>query len=186
SELGQGGDPVSVGDLHADVLRRLRDDRDLARAIAPEAFDGADEAFGRLSDEMLSRFIRIQILRELATAFTQRDGLERWGQLRVVYANLEPGNEQVGALADELGLTSEELVAGVASLLDTWRRGRLFHDADEPIFGKWWQSGSDEVLRGFIPFGLTELSPEGVKLEKAGGDADSYVRAVVSQRGRTG
>jgi ATP-dependent helicase YprA (DUF1998 family) len=186
SELEQGGDPVSVGDLHADVLRRLRDDRDLARAIAPEAFDGADEAFGRLSDEMLSRFIRIQILRELATAFTQRDGLERWGQLRVVYADLEPGNKQVDTLAGELGLTPEELVAGVASLLDTWRRGRLFHDADEPIFGKWWQSGSDEVLRGFIPFGLTELSPEGVKLEKAGGDADSYVRAVVSQRGRTG
>ena len=62
----------------------------------------------------------------------------------------------------------------------------LFPDADEPILGKWWQSGSHEVLRGFIPFGLTELSPEGVKLEKAGGDADSYVRAVVSQRGRTG
>ena len=91
------GGPVSVGDLHADVVRRLRSDRDLARAVAPEAFDGgADEAFGRLSDTLLSRFIRIQILRELATAFAQRDGLERWGQLRVVYAGLEPDSDERG------------------------------------------------------------------------------------------
>lgn len=186
-ELERDGGPVSVGDLHADVLRRLRDDRDLARAVAPEAFDtGADEAFGQLSDVMLSRFVRIQILRELATAFPQRDGLERWGQLRVVYAGLEPDRAEVVSLAAALGLTPEATVHGVASLLDVWRRGRLLHDVDEPIFGKWWRAGSDEVLRGFIPFGLTEVSPEGVKLEKTGGDADSYVRAVVSQKGRTG
>jgi ATP-dependent helicase YprA (DUF1998 family)/rubrerythrin len=187
ADLEQAGGPVSVGDLHSEVVRRLRADRDLARAVAPEAFDGgADEAFGRLSDVMLARFVRIQILRELATAFTQRDGLERWGQLRVLYAGLEPGNERIASLASELALTPEALVDGVASLLDTWRRGRLLNDGDEPIFGKWWKAGSDEVLRGFIPFGLTEVSPEGIKLEKAGGDADSYVRAVVSQRGRAG
>jgi hypothetical protein len=179
--------PVSVGDLHAELVRRLRDDRDLARAVAPEAFDsGADEAFGRLSDTMLSRFVRIQILRELATAFTQRDGLERWGQLRTVYAGLETTDERVRTLATDLGLTPEALADGVASLLDAWRRARILHDSDEPIFGKWWKSGSDEVLRGFIPFGLTEVSPEGIKLEKAGGQADSYVRAVISQKGRTG
>jgi SOS-response transcriptional repressor LexA len=187
SELEQGKGPVSVGDLHGDVVRRLRSDRDLARAVAPEAFDGgADEPFGRLSDTLLSRFIRIQILRELATAFAQRDGLERWGQLRVVYAGLEPGRDELATVAAELGLAPQALADGIASLLDVWRRGRLLHDADEPIFGKWWQAGSEEVLRGFIPFGLTEVSPEGVKLEKAGGDADSYVRAVVSSRGRTG
>lgn len=187
AELEQSGGPVSVGDLHSEVVRRLRADRDLARAVAPEAFDGgADEAFGRLSDVLLSRLVRIQILRELATAFTQRDGLERWGQLRVLYAGLEPENERVATLASELGLSPEALVDGIASLLDAWRRGRLLYDADEPIFTKWWKAGSDEVMRGFIPFGLTEVSPEGIKLEKAGGDADSYVRAVVSQRGRTG
>ena len=100
---------------------------------------------------------------------------------------LEPENAEVVALAAaSSGSRPKRLVDGVASLLDVWRRGRLLHDADEPIFGKWWRAGSDEVLRGFIPFGLTEVSPAGVKLEKAGGDADSYVRAVISQKGRTG
>ena len=123
AELERGGAPVSVGDLHADLLRRLRDDRELARAVAPEAFDGSDEAFGRLSDELLSRFLRIQILRELATAFAQRDGLERWGQLRVVYAGLQSEDERVVTLAGELGLSPKALVDGVASLLDVWRAG---------------------------------------------------------------
>ena len=187
-KLEEAGDaPVSVGDLHADVLRRLRDDRDLARAIAPEAFDtGTDEVFGRLSDTNLARFLRIQILRELATSFAQRDGLERWGQLRVVYAGIEPGTEAVDTLAAELGLNSARLADGIASLLDSWRRSRLLHDEDEPIFSKWWQAGSDEVQRGFIPFGFTEVSPPGIKLQRTGGDADAQVRTVVSDKGRTG
>ena len=92
------GHPVSVGDLHAELLRRLRADRDLARAMAPEAFDtGADESFGRGAAAQLSRFLRIQILRELATSFTQRDGLERWGQLRVVYSASPPRSRRVRA-----------------------------------------------------------------------------------------
>ncbi len=73
-------------ELHRYLKRRLRDDRDLARAIAPEAFDGADEAFGRLSEEMLSRFVRIQILRELATELVAHGGL----YARMFLAQAEP------------------------------------------------------------------------------------------------
>ena len=128
-----GGGPVSVGDLHGELLRRLRADRDLARAIAPEAFDsGADESFGRGAAAQLSRFLRIQILRELATSFTQRDGLERWGQLRVVYSGLTPDGPGVRELAAELEMAPEALCDGTAALLDGWRRARMLHDADEP------------------------------------------------------
>lgn len=189
--LGQleeaGGGPVSVGDLHAELLKRLRADRDLARAVAPEAFDsGADEAFGRGAAAQLSRFLRIQILRELATSFTQRDGLERWGQLRVVYSDLTPDEPRVKAVAAELAMSAEELCHGVAALLDAWRRGRMLHDADEPIFARWWNGGSEEIQRGFIPFGFTEVRPAGIKLERQGGDVDKWVRTVISPRGRTG
>jgi len=182
-----GGGPVSVGDLHAELLRRLRSDRDLARAVAPEAFDSAaDEAFGRDKAVQLSRFLRIQILRELATSFTQRDGLERWGQLRVVYSGLTPDEPRVRDLAAELAMTPEALCEGAAALLDSWRRARMIHDADEPIFARWWTGGSEEVQRGFIPYGFTEVRPVGIKLERRGGDVDKWVRTVVSTTGRTG
>jgi ATP-dependent helicase YprA (DUF1998 family)/SOS-response transcriptional repressor LexA len=182
-----GGGPVSVGDLHAELLRRLRADRDLARAIAPEAFDsGAYEAFGRGAAAQLSRFLRIQILRELATSFTQRDGLERWGQLRVVYSGLTPDEPRVRELAAELEMAPEALCDGTAALLDAWRRARMLHDADEPIFERWWTGGSEEVQRGFIPFGFTEVRPVGIKLERQGGEVDKWVRTVVSTSGRTG
>lgn len=182
-----GGGPVSVGDLHAQLLRRLRADRDLARAVAPEAFDsGADESFGRGAAAQLSRFLRIQILRELATSFTQRDGLERWGQLRVAYAGLTPDDQRVRDLATELAMSPEALCDGISALLDAWRRARMLHDADEPIFARWWTGGSEEVQRGFIPYGFTEVRPVGIKLKRQGGDIDKWVRTVVSSRGRTG
>ena len=179
--------PVSVGDLHAELTRRLWDDRDLARALAPEAFKTAsNEAYGRASRRDLERFLRIQILRELATSFAQRDGLERWGQLRVAYFGLDAADKRIAALADELDLTSEVLVDGLASLLDTWRRSGMLHDEDEPIFGRWHREGSEDVLRGFIPFGFTERPPTGIELERQDGQVDRFVRTVVSTRGRTG
>ena len=179
--------PVSVGDLHAELTRRLWDDRDLARALAPEAFKTAsNEAYGRASRRDLERFLRIQILRELATTFAQRDGLERWGQLRVVYFGLDPEDKRIRALADELDLDADVLVDGLASLLDTWRRNGMLHDEDEPIFGRWYREGSEDVLRGFIPFGFTERPPTGIELERQDGQVDRFVRTVVSSRGRTG
>ncbi len=182
-----GGGPVSVGDLHVELLRRLRADRDLARAVAPEAFDSAaDESFGRGAAAQLSRFLRIQILRELATSFTQRDGLERWGQLRVVYSGLTPDEPHVQALAGELAMRPEDLCDGVAAILDAWRRARMLHDGDEPIFGRWWNGGSDEIQRGFIPHGFTDMRPVGIKLQRQGGEVDKWVRTVVPTRGRTG
>lgn len=182
-----GGGPVSVGDLHTELLTRLRTDRDLARAVAPEAFDsGADESFGRGAAVQLSRFLRIQILRELATSFTQRDGLERWGQLRIHYFGLTPDEPRVRDLAVEIGMSPEALCDGIAGLLDVWRRTRMLHDADEPIFGRWWTGGAEEIQRGFIPHGFTEVRPVGIKLERQGGEVDKWVRTVVSTRGRTG
>ncbi len=185
-EVGRRG-PVSLGDLHAELLRRLRADRDLARAVAPEAFDsGADESFGRGAMAQLSRFLRIQILRELATSFSQRDGLERWGQLRVVYSGLTPDEPRVRALATELAMAPDSLCDGAAALLDVWRRTRMLHDSDEPLFARWWNGGSEEIQRGFIPFGFTEVRPVGIKLAREGGEVDKWVRTVVSTHGRTG
>lgn len=183
---GGAGGPVSVGDLHAELVRRLRADRDLARAVAPEAFDSAEsESYGRAERGRLERLLRIHVLRELATSYAQRDGLERWGQLRVIYAGLRPDEPRVRELAGELDMTPQALCDGVGALLDTWRRGRLLHDAQEPIFERWWGPGSEEILRGLLPSGFADVRPVGIKLERQGGDADKWVRTVISSRGRT-
>lgn len=183
----EGKGPASIGDLHAELTRRLWDDRDLARALAPEAFkSAANEAYGRANRRDLERFLRIQVLRELATSFAQRDGLERWGQMRVVYAGLEAQDKRVAALAHELELEPAEFTDGLASLLDVWRRAGLLHDEDEPIFGRWHREGSEDILRGFIPFGFTERPPNGVELERQDGQIDRHLRTVISSRGRTG
>lgn len=179
--------PVSVGDLHDALTRRLAADRDLARALAPEAFkSSANEAYGNVVRRDLERFLRIQILRELATSFAQRDGLERWGQLRVVYHGLDENDKRIRALADDLDLDAADLVDGLASLLDVWRRAGMLHDEDEPIFGRWFREGHEDVQRGFIPFGFTERPPTGVELERQDGQVDRFVRTVISSRGRTG
>ena len=38
-------------------------------------------------------------------------------------------------------MTPEALCDGIAALLDVWRRARMLHDADEPIFERWWTGG---------------------------------------------
>ena len=178
--------PVAIGDLHDALVKRIAPDKELARVLAPEVFDmAASEAFGRTVPERLARFLRIQILRELATAFTQRDAVERWGQLRAVYSGLDPADARVRAAAEGTELSAGELAAACAALLDVWRRGRSLHDPVEPIFGRRWFEGDPEIQRGFLPPGFVDARPTAVKLARDGTGADEGVKGLLSSRGRT-
>lgn len=180
------GGPISVGDIHRRVEARLRDDLDLAQALVPEAFQmRADEAFGQLAKRDLSRFLRIQVLRELTTSLKQVASLERWGLVRIVYAGLEADNLRVQQAAEQLGRPVEEIIDAVASLLDTWRRDGMLYDAEEPIFSRWWRNGDEDVLRGFVPVGLTQRPPKGLKFTREEADRDTYVRQMASAKGLT-
>jgi hypothetical protein len=184
--IREHGDVISVGDLHRKVEGRLRADLDLARALAPEAFQSsADEAFGQLEKQDLSRFLRIQILRELTTSMKQIASLERWGLARLVYAELTEDNPRVRQAAEQLQRPTGEVVDAAASLLDVWRRDGLLYDVDEPIFSRWWRDGDEDVLRGFVPGGLTQRPPKGLKLRREQDDSDTFVRQVVSAKGLT-
>lgn len=178
--------PVSLSDLHAGLLDLIDADRDLARVLAPEVFESAgSDAFGHGVRERLSRFLRMQLLRELATSFPQRDSLERWGQVRVDYFGLAPDVEAVADTATRIGMSANETVAAAASLLDVWRRGRMLFDADEPIFGRWYRDGDPEIQRGYLPSGFVDVRPAGIKLTRDSGDSDKWVRTVLATRGRT-
>lgn len=176
--------PVSVGDIHARLYRTLSQDRDLARALAPEAFaSSADEAFGSEQKAALRRLLRIHVIRELAVRPSRWESLERWGQIRVVYAGLESTDERVQRAARAIGRPVDEIVDMAATLLDEWRRRGLLYDPDEPIFSIWWREGDEDIQRGFVPAGMADYPPSGVKFERLGGD--DRVKQVVSERGRT-
>jgi hypothetical protein len=180
------GRPVSVGDVHDALYRRLSTDRDLARILAPEAFSSeADEAFGASQRADLRRFLRVQVLREITPSMQQIESLERWGQIRVIYAGIEATAPGIVHLAADHELEPDDLAQGISTLLDMWRRGSLLNDPDEPVFGRWWRLGDEEVQRGFVPQGLTDRPPKGLKLRRSGGPEDQYVQALLSARGRT-
>ena len=185
-DLEAKASPVSLSDLHAALLDAIDADRSLARVLAPEVFESAGaDAFGHGVRERLSRFLRMQLLRELATSFPQRDSLERWGQLRVEYFGLDADSERVRETAARIGLSPVETVAAAASLLDYWRRRQMLWDADEPIFSRWYRDGDPEIQRGYLPSGFTERRPAGLKLAREGGEEDKWVNPVLAGRGRT-
>jgi ATP-dependent helicase YprA (DUF1998 family) len=176
--------PCSITDVREHLMTRFRADRALARVLAPEVFAGrADEAFGHEVDQQLSYYLNILLVREWSTSFKQRDSLETWGKARVIYAEVEPDHPWIQMWAERLQLTPAELASGIASLLDTYRRNRLFHDAGAPIFSRYWREGDDEAQRGFLPF--FDFPPKGIKYQREANDRDIYVNQFRSQKGQT-
>jgi ATP-dependent helicase YprA (DUF1998 family) len=182
--LKQRDTPCSITDVREHLMTRFRQDRDLARMLAPEVFNGrADEAFGHELDKLLSYYTHILLVREWSTGFKQRDSLETWGKARVVYAGVEPEHPWIQQWASRLRLTPTQLADGIASLLDAYRRNRLLYDSHAPIFSRYWREGDDEVQRGFLPF--FDFPPKGLKETRESNDRDIYVVQFLSKRGQT-
>lgn len=174
--------PVSIGDIQEHLFQMLRKDAALRDYLAPEVMEGTpDEHFGASSWANLRKFLRIVLLRELATSFSQRDSLETWGVARVEYARLAE-DQDIAKLAERLSLPHDELVGGIATLLDVYRRGTYFYDEAEPIFSKWWGFGEEEILRGYLPH--WDYPPKGLTLTRID-DGQKHLTQFVSTKGRT-
>jgi hypothetical protein len=131
----------------------LDKDRELSRALLPEVWQVVpfDESGTKHREERLY-FLRIQVLRELATGVKQRLGLEPWGRLKVSYSGLDAGLPFVAEWAPRLGVTPAALTEGVAALLDHLRRVRVLHDNLSTSCSKiMWNSGDKEVQYGYVP-----------------------------------
>lgn len=77
---------ISVGDLthHLDDLPSADDE--LSRVLVPEVWDEFPKEFeSQRRGEQRLRFLRMQVMREIGTALTQRVGLEPWGRLKIEY-----------------------------------------------------------------------------------------------------
>ena len=175
---------LSIGDLTAYLDEILDTDDDLSRSLIPEVWDVArKEAAGVEHGKERKYFLRIQILREITTGVKQRIGLEPWGRMRVDYLSLQEGLDFIQKWSDIIGLNPEELVDGIASLLDVNRRNNILLDREGRIFSKFWQEGDREIQRGYMP--LLQGVPRGLKLQREGADKQSRVQQWLSDRGQT-
>lgn len=161
---------ASIGDVVYTLDRVLEDDRDLSRALLPEVWQVVpfDESGTKHREERVF-FLRIQVLRELATGVKQRLGLEPWGRLKISYRGLGSDLEFVKKWAPRLGVAPDALTDGIAALLDHLRRGRLLHDNLSRLFGKQWSSGDREIQYGYMP--AFPGGPKGLKLSRGVSDA---------------
>ena len=175
--------PCSVGDLVAWLDDRLESDETLSRALLPEVWQVArrEGAGGRHAQER-RKYLRFQVLREVALSSRQALGLEPWGRMKVEYEGLDASLPWVQDHAHGLGMSAERLREGVAGVLDYLRRKRVLHDPEHEIFTKNWMEGDREIQQGYLP---SFLAPNGTKLRRDSTEKPSQVTQWLSAAGDT-
>ena len=175
---------ISIGDLTAHMDDLLDADEELSRALIPEVWRAfPKEAEGVKHGDERRYFLRIQILREITTGVKQRIGLEPWGRIQLNYAGLASDLPFIQRWAAVLGISAEELVNGIASLLDIARRNNIVLDSQGRIFSKIWREGDREVQRGYLP--ILKGVPKGLKRTREGGNSTSWIQQWLSDKGDT-
>ncbi|MBU1432373.1 DEAD/DEAH box helicase [Myxococcota bacterium] len=156
---------VSVGDVVYRLDDLMDQDRELSRALLPEVWQVVplDDSSTKHREERLY-FLRLQVLREIATGVKQRLGLEPWGRLKVTYTGLDASVPFIARWAPQLRTHPETLMEGVAALLDHLRRVRVLHDESTHVFERMWSSGDKEVQYGYLP--AFSGGPRGLKLSR--------------------
>ena len=171
----------TIGDVVYGLDSLLDLDRELSRALLPEVWQVVpfDESGTKHREERLY-FLRLQVLREVATGVKQRLGLEPWGRLKIGYRGVKPTLPMVVKWAGKLGVTEGALAEGIAALLDHLRRIRILHDATTELFEKMWNSGDKEVQYGYLP--TFAGGPRGVKLSRGTFDEPARVTQWIGSR----
>lgn len=172
---------TTIGDVVYSLDALLDQDRELSRALLPEVWQVVpfDESGTKHREERLY-FLRIQLLREIATGVKQRLGLEPWGRLKVGYRGLNSDLPFVTKWAPRLGVPTAALMEGIAALLDHLRRIRVLRDESTRLFETMWNSGDKEVQYGYLP--AFSGGPKGVKLRRAASDLPARITQWVGDR----
>ncbi len=161
------GNGASIGDLVARLDRLLDADDDLSRALIPEVWAvQRKERAGQQHTQQRRQFLRIAVLRELATNPKQRIGLEAWGRIQVHYLGLEADLAFAREWAGIAATTPDRLVDGIAALLDHFRRSSMtLLDREGRIFSRAWFDGDPEVQNGYLP--MLRGVPKGLRLQRS-------------------
>lgn len=175
---------VGVTDVVTSLYEYFTDNPSVGKTLAPEVYEArAYDYFGTGLKETLTKFLRIVLLRELTTSFKHRESLENWGVMRIEYYGVTKENTWVQETAKLYDLEPDELVGGIATLLDTFRRNKYFYDQEEPVYSKYWHESEEEIQHGFFPY--TKQPPQGIKQYLAVDDNDTLIRPYMSDRGVT-
>lgn len=186
--LKEKNSPASIGDILEYLMDLFTQDMSLARTLAPEVFDiKKQEAYSSGLEDLLETYLRIIIIRELGTAFKQRDSLETWGVVKVLYYGVNSDSEFIKTWSNKLDIEEDELVDGINALLDKFRRegSPLLYDESE-VFTRYWREGDREVQRGFIPLfnfppkGLAKIAEEPKKKYKKGFEGPSIKQFILN------
>lgn len=162
---GFAGGSVSVGDLVGRLDEALDTDESLSRALIPEVWGVA-----RLEDSPQrhrrerKKYLRFQVLREVAVSSRQAVGLEPWGRMKIEYRDLKDSLPWIQEAAHRLRLAPDRLRDGVAAVLDYLRRKRALHDPEEQVFTKYWMEGEVEIQQGYLPRSFA--GPQATKLRR--------------------
>jgi ATP-dependent helicase YprA (DUF1998 family) len=169
---------MSIGDVQRALIRLFEADKDLARELLPEVFlENVEERYSVHVAKELEKVLRIHLLRELATNYPQRDSLESWGKLGVEY-DIHEDDGWIVSIASRYGLERREVVDGVSTLLDMYRRSRVMYDPKEDIFTHFWSRDATEIFRGYLP--RFTMPPVGLKLRKTSDDHKTWVKGLTS------
>ncbi len=175
--------PRSVGDLVGYLDDLLDGDETLSRALIPEVWQvERREGRGGRHQQERRKYLRFQVLREVALSSRQSLGLEPWGRMKVEYEGLDTYSPWIQERAHELGISPEHLREGVASVLDYLRRKRALHDPEHEIFTKHWMDGDREIQQGYLP---SFLAPSATKLRREPHEEANRVTQWLSSRGDT-
>lgn len=173
----------NIGDLTGYLDDRMEADEALSRALIPEVWQVARrEGTGVRHMSLRRKYIRIQLLREVTLSSRQALGLEPWGRMKVDYEGLTPSLPWIQRQASYLGVSADRLRNGVASVLDYFRRRGALLDPEYKVFTRYWDEGSFEVQRGFIP---SFIKPLGLKLRRRPEEKNHWVMQWLSAAGDT-
>jgi ATP-dependent helicase YprA (DUF1998 family) len=174
--------PMSIGDLAAHLDRLLEEDDELSQGLIPEVWSVVrKEAVGLEHARERRRFLRIAVLRELATNPKQRIGLEPWGRIQVEYRGLDADVPFVREWASRIQAAPERLAGGISAILDHQRRSSfVLLDREERVFSHMWLDGHPEIQNGYLP--LLRGVPKGLKLRRGPTDDGSRVSQWIGTR----
>ena len=175
--------PRSVDDLAGHLDDLLEEDPTLSLALIPEVWQVERRAGpgGRHARER-RKYLRFQVLREVALTSRQARGLEPWGRMKVEYEGLDSSSAWIQEHAHALGIAAERLREGVAGVLDYLRRRGALYDPEHEIFTKYWMEGDREIQQGYLS-GF--LAPNATKLRRSADEGANLVTQWLSGSGDT-